>query len=114
MDRSRSRLVVPCAVAFGLVVLGLASPAQAIAVADLSVTVADHADPVTAGNDVVYTVTAHDAGPSDAFSVTLDDVMPPGTTFVSATQTSGPPFTLTKPPAGGIGTVSATIGTFAD
>ncbi|MFL5799849.1 MAG: Calx-beta domain-containing protein [Actinomycetota bacterium] len=114
MNRSRSRLVVPCAVAFGLVVVGLASPAQAIAVADLSVTVADHADPVTAGNNVVYTVTAHDAGPSDAFSVTLDDVMPPGTTFVSGTQTSGPAFTLTEPPVGGIGTVSATIGTFAD
>jgi uncharacterized repeat protein (TIGR01451 family) len=97
MKRSRSRLVVPCAAAFGLVVVGLASPAQAVTVADLSVTVADHADPVVAGNNVVYTVTAHNAGPGDASGVTLDVVMPPGTTFVSATQTSGPPFTVTEP-----------------
>jgi uncharacterized repeat protein (TIGR01451 family) len=113
MNRARSRLVVPSAVAVGLVVFGLASPAQAIASADLSVTVTDQADPVIAGNNVVYTITAHNDGPSDGFSVTLSDVMPPGTTFVSATQTSGPAFTLTEPPVGGIGTVSATIANFA-
>src|SRR5215210_7806742 len=114
MKRARSRLVVPCALVFGFAVLGQASPAQAIAVADLSVTVTDQSDPVTAGNNVVYTITAHNDGPSDGFSVTLSDVMPPGTTFVSATQTSGPAFTLTEPPVGGIGTVGATIVNFAD
>jgi uncharacterized repeat protein (TIGR01451 family) len=110
----RFRTVVPAALVAAVVVLAGAPVAHATASADLSVTVADQADPVIAGNDVVYTVTAHNAGPSDASGVTLNDVMPPGTTFVSATQTSGPGFTLTEPPVGGIGTISATIGTFAD
>ena len=50
---------------------------------------------VTAGNNITYTLTVTNNGPSDAQSVSLTDATPTGTTFVSNTQTSGPAFTCT-------------------
>ena len=47
------------------------------------------------GSNVIYTVTVANAGPSDADSVTMTDTLPAGTTFVSESQTSGPPFLCT-------------------
>jgi large repetitive protein len=84
-----------------------------IASADLSVVKTDSPDPVNAGSNLTYSITLSNAGPSDAQSVTLTDVVPAGTTFVSLTQNTGPAFTLTTPPAGGTGTVTATRATFA-
>jgi uncharacterized repeat protein (TIGR01451 family) len=49
----------------------------------------------TAGSDFTYTIGVANAGPSDATNVTLSDVLPAGTTFVSETQRSGPTFTCT-------------------
>jgi uncharacterized repeat protein (TIGR01451 family) len=49
--------------------------------ADLSVTKVDTPDPVNAGNQITYTVTVTNAGPSNAASVTLSDAIPAGTTF---------------------------------
>jgi uncharacterized repeat protein (TIGR01451 family) len=83
------------------------------AAADLSVTKSDSPDPVTAGENITYTIVAANAGPSDAQNVTVSDAIPANTTFVSFSQTSGPPFTLTTPPAGGTGAVTATAATFA-
>jgi uncharacterized repeat protein (TIGR01451 family) len=51
----------------------------------------------TAGTNVSYTVTASNTGPQDAASVTITDTLPAGTTFVSATQNSGPSLTCTTP-----------------
>src|SRR5207248_7649151 len=48
-----------------------------------------------------------------AHGVTLVDAIPANTTFVSATQTAGPNFILSKPLVGGTGKFIATIGTFA-
>jgi uncharacterized repeat protein (TIGR01451 family) len=62
-----------------------------------------------AGSDLTYTVTATNNGPSDATSVTLTDPLPASTTFVSATQTSGPAFSCTTPAVGGTGTITCTI-----
>jgi uncharacterized repeat protein (TIGR01451 family) len=47
--------------------------------------------PVTAAaaTNITYTVTATNNGPSTAVTVTLTDTLPTGTTFVSATQTTG-------------------------
>jgi len=45
-----------------------------------------------AGSQVSYTVTIANIGPDDAESVTLSDPIPPGMTFVSAMQDSGPTF----------------------
>ncbi len=66
----------------------------------------------TAGTDVTYTVTVSNNGPSDAMNVTLTDELPPQTTFVSATQTSGPNFTCTTPAPGATGTITCSIATF--
>ena len=49
----------------------------------------DSADPVTAGTGFSYTVTVSNAGPSDAASVSLTDVLPADVVFVSATPDSG-------------------------
>ncbi len=81
--------------------------------ADLAVTKSDSPDPVTAGEDITYTIDLNNAGPGDAQSVTLSDLIPAGTTFVSFTQDSGPTFTCTVPAVGGTGTVSCTIATIA-
>ncbi|MBI1918453.1 MAG: DUF4394 domain-containing protein, partial [Planctomycetes bacterium] len=84
-----------------------------IAQADLAVTKTDSPDPVVAGTNLTYTLTVSNAGPSDAQNVSLSDLIPANTTFVSAMQTSGPAFTLSTPPAGGTGTFSATGATLA-
>jgi uncharacterized repeat protein (TIGR01451 family) len=81
--------------------------------ADLSVTKTGPASPVTAGNNLTYTITVTNSGPSDAQSVSLTDAVPTGTTFVSESQTGGPGFTFTNPSPGGTGTVSGSIASFA-
>jgi uncharacterized repeat protein (TIGR01451 family) len=62
--------------------------------ADLGVTKTGPAAAL-AGSNVTYTITVTNSGPSDAASVTLTDVLPPNTTFVSESQASGPLFTCT-------------------
>ena len=62
---------------------------------DLSVTKTDAVDPVTVGNNLTYTITVSNAGPSDAADVSLTDLIPANTTFVSLAQISGPAFALT-------------------
>jgi uncharacterized repeat protein (TIGR01451 family) len=80
--------------------------------ADLAVTVTDEPDPVSAGDDITYTITVANAGPDPAANVTLTDAIPAHTTFVSFTAPAG--FTVTVPPAGGTGTVTATAASLAD
>ncbi len=82
--------------------------------ADVSVTKTAAAGPVLAGTTIAYTIKVANAGPSDAQTVALLDLVPANTTFVSDTQTSGPAFTLTSPAAGGTGTITGTIATLAD
>ncbi|MDP9329030.1 MAG: DUF11 domain-containing protein [Actinomycetota bacterium] len=53
---------------------------------DLSITKSDSPDPVAAGNDVTYTLDIMNNGPSDATGVSVSDPIPPGTTFVSASN----------------------------
>jgi uncharacterized repeat protein (TIGR01451 family) len=57
--------------------------------ADLSVTKSGDADPVTVGDEIVYTITAANAGPDEAGTVQLTDAVPAGTSFVSATSSQG-------------------------
>ncbi len=52
--------------------------------ADLSITQADSADPVYAGNNVTYTLTVTNNGISYASGVKVVDTLPTGVTFVSA------------------------------
>jgi len=57
--------------------------------ADLSITKADSPDPVVAGDELTYTVTAINSGPDDAAGATVTDILPAGTTLVSATPSQG-------------------------
>jgi uncharacterized repeat protein (TIGR01451 family) len=57
--------------------------------ADLSVTKTDSPDPVTTGNDLIYTVTVTNNGPDPATSVIVTDNLPAETTFVSCSSTGG-------------------------
>lgn len=77
--------------------------------ADLSVTKSGPTTQVATGFDIVYTITAANSGPSDAFNVTLTDTLPPNTTFASLSQTSGPSFNCTTG-----ATVTCSIGTFTN
>jgi uncharacterized repeat protein (TIGR01451 family) len=57
--------------------------------ADLSITLSDAPDPVTAGTNLTYTATVSNAGPSDATAVTITLPLPAGTSLVSGTVTGG-------------------------
>lgn len=61
---------------------------------------------VTAGTNAAYTITITNNGPSAASGVSLTDILPTGSTFVSMTQTGGTDvFTLAQ--AGGTATETA-------
>ena len=57
--------------------------------ADVSITKAVSPNPVRAGTPVTYVLTATNAGPSNATSVTVTDPVPAGQTVTSATTTVG-------------------------
>lgn len=72
----------------------------------------DTPDPVVAGENLSYVIFILNNGPSQADNVVVSDNIPAGTTFVSATQNTGPGFVLNTPPVGGTGLVTATRPTF--
>jgi len=72
--------------------------------ADLSVTVSDAPDPVTAGGNITYTITVTNAGPTLAINATLTDSVPSGTTFVSLVSPAG--WSCTAPAVGGTGAIN--------
>ncbi|BCU78627.1 hypothetical protein llg_33420 [Luteolibacter sp. LG18] len=74
--------------------------------ADLSVTMTDSPDPVTAGQNITYTVNYSNAGPSDAAGVSVSDTLPAGTTFVSSSAPGG--WSTSAPAVGSSGTVTFT------
>jgi uncharacterized repeat protein (TIGR01451 family) len=57
--------------------------------ADLSVLKTDAPDPVAAGSNITYTITVQNLGPGTADFVSMCDVIPAGTTFVSAVEPAG-------------------------
>jgi uncharacterized repeat protein (TIGR01451 family) len=100
-------------VALAAGVLCAPAAAQGPASADLAVTKVDSPDPVGPGQNITYTIAVTNNGPDTASNVTLTDALPANTTFVSASQQSGPAFTLTTPAAGAGGTFTATSATMA-
>lgn len=79
--------------------------------ADLSVDIVGAPNPVTPGANIVYTITIGNSGPLPAADVQFLGSVPSGTVFTSAATTQG---TLTTPTPGGVGAISANIGTIAD
>jgi uncharacterized repeat protein (TIGR01451 family) len=75
--------------------------------ADLSITKTDSPDPVAVGATLTYTVTVTNEGPVEtATEVTVEDVLPAGVTFQSATPSQG---TCTQ----AAGTVTCNLGDLA-
>jgi uncharacterized protein len=78
---------------------------------DLSLTMTDSPDPVTAGSNLTYTITATNNGPDAASNATWTDTLPASMTFVSLTSASG--WSCTTPAVGSNGTVSCSEPNFA-
>jgi len=76
--------------------------------ADLALTKTGPSAPI-AGNNVSYTLTGTNLGPSDAQTVSVSDTLPAGTTFVSLAVPSG--WSCTTPPVGMNGPISCTTAT---
>lgn len=81
-----------------------------VAQADMSAKVTGPAA-IVPGTSASYTLTVKNNGPSDAQNVGFTDALPPGMTFQSLTQTSGPAFTLNTLPVGSGGSISGSIAT---
>jgi uncharacterized repeat protein (TIGR01451 family) len=78
-------------------------------VANVQITISVTPKSAAAGDTLTYTVTAVNCGPCDATNVQFSQNLR-GLLFVSATQTSGPAFSLSTPPVGKSGYVVGTIG----
>ncbi len=74
--------------------------------ADVSLTKTDGLTQTNAGGTLVYTLVAHNAGPSHAASVTLADTLPAGLTGATWTCAAAPGATC---PASGTGNINATV-----
>jgi uncharacterized repeat protein (TIGR01451 family) len=80
--------------------------------ADLAVTQTASPDPVLPGNDLSYSIVVTNNGPGDAATVTLNDALPPGVSFVSFDAPAG--WHTTTPAVGSTGTVTASSSTVAN
>lgn len=77
--------------------------------ADLSISVTDSPDPVTAGQNLTYVVTLTNAGPNNADGASFSLPLAGGTTFVSIAAPGG--WNCTTPAIGANGTVGCNDGT---
>jgi uncharacterized repeat protein (TIGR01451 family) len=77
---------------------------------DLSAAIVDGPDPVTAGSNISYTITATNAGPDTAANAHLATSTPAGTTFVSLTPVLG--WSCSSPAVGGTGSITCDRASF--
>jgi uncharacterized repeat protein (TIGR01451 family) len=81
-----------------------------VPIADLAISGTETPNPVTNGGQLNYAFTVVNNGSNPATATTFSDVVPTGTTFVSASTSVG---SCTTPAVGGTGTVSCNLGTMA-
>jgi uncharacterized repeat protein (TIGR01451 family) len=74
--------------------------------ANLSITKTDAPDPAIVNQNLTYTITVNNAGPSPATMLTMTDVLPANTTFQSLASPAG--WTCMTPAVGANGTVTCT------
>ena len=90
---SATRRAVRAAIAagvVGLVSLGMVSPATAADAPDVAIAkVSSASGALAAGDDLTYTITVANAGPAVAMGVHLNDQLPEGAQFVSASPSLG-------------------------
>ncbi|SDY49856.1 SBBP repeat-containing protein [Thermoactinomyces sp. DSM 45892] len=75
--------------------------------ANLAVEKVASSSSAVAGRRFTYTITVRNHGPDQVLSVSLSDIIPSHSTFVSFIQDSGPPAIISTPPVGGTGIVTA-------
>jgi uncharacterized repeat protein (TIGR01451 family) len=73
-------------------------------VPDLTITKTGSPDPVVVDQNITYTITVNNAGPSDAQDVVVTDTLPSGVTFVSTSGCAGDPNGV---PTCNLGTITA-------
>ncbi len=78
---------------------------------ELSISKVDTPDPVVAGANLTYTITATNAGPSVAAAASVGDTLPAGTTFVSLAAPAG--WSCSTPAIGSGGAISCSAVPFA-
>jgi uncharacterized repeat protein (TIGR01451 family) len=83
------------------------------AIANVAINVTASPQTAASGDTITYTVTAINCGPCTATNVSFLQIIPQGTGFLSATQLTGPTFTLSKPTVGFPGRVTGGIGSLA-
>ena len=87
---------------------------QGAGTADLTVSKTGSPGTVVTGNNITYTINFTNAGPDAATTVQVQDTVPAGTTFVSASVTSGTGWSISAPAVGGTGTVIFSKGSVAN
>ena len=85
--------------------------AQVISTADMAVGIVASPNPVTAGNNITYTISVNDLGPSAGDNATLVFQTPANTTFASVLPPAG--WSCASPGSGFAGTVVCTVVTMA-
>jgi uncharacterized repeat protein (TIGR01451 family) len=85
----RWRMATDTSVASGVVQIDSLTANNLGVGTDVSLTLTDAPDPVTAGTNITYTATATNNGPAGADGIVITLPLPAGTTFVSATPSAG-------------------------